>query len=139
MPLFGPTMPVPAVDPDTAEFWEGCRRHELLVQQCSDCGQFRHGPAPVCFDCHSRSFEWRPSAGVGEIYTWIVVHRALHPATQDAVPYNTVVVKLDDCGGALITSNLLDVDNDDITPGMRVSVVWDEVTPEWTLPRFRPL
>jgi hypothetical protein len=39
----------------------------------------------------------------------------------------------------MITSNLLDVDEDEITAGMRVTVVWDDVSPEWTMPRFRPI
>ena len=79
------------------------------------------------------------SQGLGEIYTRTVVHRSVHPATEEAVPYNTVVVRLDDCGSAMITSNLLDVEHDEIEAGMKVSVVWDDVSPEWTLPRFRLL
>jgi uncharacterized OB-fold protein len=61
----------------------------------------------------------------------------VHPATDNCVPYNVVVVQLDDCGGAMITSNLLDVEDDDIRAGMRVSVAWEDALPDWTLPRFR--
>ena len=138
MPLFGPTMPTPLDDPDTEEFWEACREHRLVVQRCRVCAEFRFAPAPVCFNCRSFEYDWVESEGVGEVYSWTVTHRAIHPATVDAVPYNTVVVRLFDCGGAMITSNLLDVDNDAIEAGMRVQVWWDDISPELSLPRFRP-
>jgi hypothetical protein len=79
------------------------------------------------------------SQGTGEIHIWTVVYCSVHPATEEAVPYNIVVVKFDDCGGAMIASNLLDVEPDDIRAGMRVCVFWDDVSPDCTLPRFRPL
>ena len=139
MPLFGPSMATPLADEDTQEFWDACKEHRLVVQQCTDCGSFRFAPMPLCYSCRSFSFRWVQSQGVGEIYTWTVVHRSVHSATEKAVPYNTVVVRLDDCGGAMITSNLLEVEHDDIRAGMRVSVVWDDVSPDCALPRFRPI
>lgn len=139
MSLFGPTMPVPAIDPDTREFWEACRERRLVVQRCKDCGSFRFAPAPICYECHSWEYELVQSEGVGEVYTWTITHRPIHPAVANAVPYNTVVVRLLDCGGAMITSNLIGVANDAIHAGMRVRVEWDEINEEVTLPRFRPL
>ncbi len=138
MPLFGPTMPVPAPGPDTREFWEACRQHRLQVQRCAACGRFRFAPAPICHACHSREYEWVVSEGIGEVYTWTITHRPFHPAVADAVPYNTVVVRLHDCGGAMITSNLVGIPNDEIRPGMLVMVDWDDIDDEITLPRFRP-
>jgi uncharacterized protein len=137
MHLFGPSMATPLADVDTQEFWDACKEHRLVVPQCSDCGYFRFAPMPLCYNCRSFSFRWVQAQGVGEIYTWTVVYRSVHPATEEAVPYNAVVVKLHDCGGAMITSNLLEVDNEDIRAGMKVSVVWDDVTQDCTLPRFR--
>jgi hypothetical protein len=46
---------------------------------------------------------------------------------------------LADCGGALVVSNLIGVENDDIQAGMKVTVEWDDITPELSVPRFRPL
>jgi len=138
MPLFGPSMPTPLIDEDTREFWDACREHRLVVQCCRECGHFRFAPAPLCYHCRSFAYDWVESEGIGEVYSWTVTYRPVHPATVDAVPYNTVVVRLFDCGGAMITSNLLDVDNDAIEAGMRVEVSWDDVSPELSLPRFRP-
>ena len=140
MPLFGPSMPLPILDdPDTREFWENCREHRLTVQQCTSCERFRFAPAPICYHCRCLDARWVESRGRGEIYTWTIVHRPVHPAVTEMVPYNTVVVRLFDCGGALITSNVIDLDPDRIEAGLRVEVVWDEVSPECVLPRFRPI
>ena len=35
---------LPIADEDTLVFWEGCRRHRLLIQQCDDCHAFRFPP-----------------------------------------------------------------------------------------------
>ena len=39
----GKQLPVP--DEDSMVFWEGCRRHRLLIQQCAACDAFpkHHG------------------------------------------------------------------------------------------------
>ena len=139
MPFFGPTMPYPQVDPDTQEFWDACKEHRLVVQQCTNCKNFRFAPVPICYECNSWDYDLVESGGIGEVYTWTITHSPIHPAVADVVPYNTVAVKLLDCGGATITSNLVGVSNDEIKAGMRVKVEWDEVTPEITLPRFRPV
>jgi uncharacterized OB-fold protein len=138
-PLFGPSMPVPLIDSETREFWEACKNHRLVVQQCTECGSYRFAPAPLCYACRSLKFRWIESDGVGEVYTWTVIHRSVHPATEEAVPYNTVVVRLFDCGGAMITSNLIKVDNDKIEAGMVVRVAWDDISDECALPRFEPV
>jgi len=140
MPLFGPAMPLPNLDdPDTREFWELCRQHRLAIQQCALCNRFRFAPAPMCFNCHSLEYRWVESEGIGEIFTWTVVHRPVHVAVKDMVPYNTIVVRLMDCEGALITSNLLGVDPDSIEAGLLVEVEWDDVSATCSLPRFRRL
>jgi uncharacterized OB-fold protein len=122
---------------DTAGYWEGCRAHELRIQRCTRCKTYRHTPAPVCYECHSFEHEYVTSNGVGEVYTYTIIHHAVIPLVAQLVPYNAVVVQLLDCGGAKIMSNLVDVPNDEITIGMRVEVTWDDVSPEISLPRFR--
>jgi uncharacterized protein len=138
MTLFGPSMPLPVSDEETREFWAACAEHRLVVQQCTQCAAYRFAPAPVCFNCRSFDVRLVESAGIGELYTWTVVHRAVHPATESAVPYNTAVVRLLDCGGAMITSNIVGIENDELVAGMRVHVQWDDVAEGIALPRFAP-
>lgn len=140
MLIFSEDMPRPRLDdPDTSTFWEACREHRLVVQQCADCGEYRFAPVPLCHRCQSWNTNWIESAGRGRLYTWTVTHRALHPAAASAVPYNTAVIELDDCGGALITSNVVGIDNDQLRPELPVEVLWDDVGDDLTLPRFRPV
>ena len=139
MALFGPSMPIPALDPDTRAFWENCKQRKLMVQRCSLCGSYRFAPTPMCYECRSTDYEWVESRGEGEVYSWTITHAPFHPAVVQAVPYNSTVVRLFDCGGAKILTNLVGVENDAIHAGMKVTVEWDDITPEITLPRFRLL
>lgn len=139
MLIFEDGMPRPLLtDPDTRPFWDASREHRLVVQQCGECGAFRFAPVPLCYNCNSFDVTWSESAGTGEIYTWTVTHSPILPAAASSVPFNTIVVKLDDCGGALITSNLVNASNDEIRAGLPVRVVWDDVSDEYSLPRFEP-
>jgi uncharacterized OB-fold protein len=137
--FFGLEMPIPGMDTDTEVFWENCKKHKLTVQRCVQCGTYRFAPTPVCYVCQSPKHEWIESQGIGEVYTWTIVHHAVHPAVTKALPYNVTVVRLLDCGGAKLLTNLVGTRNEEIKPGMRVRVEWDEVTREITLPRFRPI
>jgi uncharacterized protein len=137
--FFDAGMPLPYPDEDTKEFWDGCNRERLQVQRCAACGAWRFAPGPVCYQCWSMEYEYVTSRGQGEVFSWTISYREVHPATRGAVPYNTVVVRLDDCGGAMVTSNLVDVNNEHIYAGMPVGVVWERVSETIVLPRFRPL
>lgn len=74
--------------------------------------------------------------GRGTVFSYTVVHQVYHPGFADAVPYPVVIVELEE--GVRMLSNLVDTSLADITVGMAVEVVFDKITPEVTLPRFRP-
>jgi len=127
--------PLPKITWETREFWEGCKRHELLIQRCKDCGTYRHYPRPICPNCSSWNVEWAKISGKGKVYTYIVAHRPFHPGFVDDAPYAVVVVELED--GVRLVSNIIDRKPEDIYIGMPVEVVFDDVTEGITLPRFR--
>jgi len=129
-------MPVPLPEPATAGFWEGCAGRELRIQKCANCGTHRHVPAPLCRACQSFEYAWDVSKGTGRIFSYIVVHHSVHTATDAIVPYNVSVIELDDCGGVLVTSNVVDCSNDDLYVGMPVRLVWEQVDPSLSLYRF---
>ncbi len=135
-PYFPDGMPVPLPDQLTADFWEGCAARELRIQRCASCGTHRHVPAPICRACQSFEYTWDVSNGTGRIFSYIVVHHSVHPATDAIVPYNVSVIELDDCGGVLVTSNVVDCSNDDLYVGMPVRVVWEQVDDSLSLYRF---
>jgi uncharacterized OB-fold protein len=129
-------MPLPGVSRATEPFWQGCAEHKLLVQRCSRCGTHRHAPAPLCANCQSTGYTWEQSRGEGTVYSYMVAAHPVHASLKEQVPYTVAVVKLDDCGGVCITSNLMDTEAAAVRIGMRVKVAWEDVGQGMTLPRF---
>lgn len=129
--------PLPASDPDSGPFWEGCRRHELLLQKCRACESTRFPPARLCAECGSEESEWIEASGRGRIYSWIVV---VHPVPRevyaDEVPYVVALVELDE--GVRIPTNIVGCEPHEVTADMPVMVTFDDVSDDVTLPKFRP-
>ena len=126
--------PTPEINDENRAFWEGCRQGELRVQKCSNCGHFRH-LSPACPQCLKAEHEWVAASGRGTVYSWIVVHQRYNRAFEEDLPYNVTIVELDE-GPRMVTS-LVDVENQDIKAGTPVEVVFDRVTEEITLPKFK--
>lgn len=131
--------PLPVPDLDSEAYWQGCKRHELLIQRCQDCGTFRFPPSPLCCRCNSRNTEWTPVSGKGTIYSWVVVHHPVYPVFAAEVPYAVVLVALDEDPQVRIPGNILDCPLGEIRGGMAVEVVFEDVTEEVALPKWRPL
>jgi uncharacterized OB-fold protein len=135
-PFFPPEMPRPQVEPLTRPFWDAAREGRLVIQRCRDCGTFRHLPHALCASCQSAAHDWVQSAGRGSVFTYTIVSHSVHPATAKAVPYNVVVVKLDDCGGVLVPGNVVDCAAADVHVGLPVEVVFERIDDETAIPRF---
>ena len=131
-----PTRPVPAVTPEMAPFWEAARKHQLVAQHCLDCGAVRFPAREVCSRCLSRRADWRPVSGRGRVFSVAVMHQANHPWFAARVPYAVVVVELEE--GARLTSTVVGLDPGAIELDLPVEVDFEDVTPEISLPVFRP-
>jgi len=138
-PYFPPGVPLPAITDDTRPFWDACRARRLVAQRCTGCGAFRHPPAPVCWRCRTFPHEWVTLSGRGTVFSHAVVHRAFLPELASHVPYTIVVVALDGAPGVRLVSNLVDAAPAELRTGLDVEVVFEEVAPEITVPRFRVL
>lgn len=129
--------PQPDPTPETKGYWEAAKNHELAIQRCVECKTFRHHPRPMCPECFSLESEWEPVSGRGTVYSYAIVNQFLHPHWSDSVPYNVVLVELEE--GIRIVSNLVDCPNESIEIGMPVTVVFEEISSEITLPLFTPV
>ena len=136
---FGKGMPVPAFERDTKDFWEGGKQHKLLIQRCDQCGTYRFNPTPVCAHCLSFKHSLVESAGIGEVWSFIVVPHPVHPGVKESVPYNAAIVQLNDCGSVKLTSNVINCNNEEVHIGMAVKVVWEDSEDEVTYYRFEPI
>lgn len=119
------------------EFYAWCARGELRVRRCRACGEWCHVPRVLCPNCAAKDWAWERVRGTGRLYTWTVVHRAMHPAFMDAVPYAVVVVELDE--GPRIVSGIVDCPIEELEMEMPVEVVFErsDRLGERVLPRFR--
>lgn len=126
----------PVVNYDNRGYWEAMKRHELVIQRCTNCGLRVHPPRPMCPRCLSTDKEWAKSSGKGHIYTWVnfVYDKSGYPAIK--VPYAVVVVELED-EGVRILSNVVDMKPEDIYIGMPVEAVFDDIADDLTLVKFR--
>jgi uncharacterized protein len=84
----------PVADEDSAPFWEGTRRHELVLQKCEKCGEVRFPPMPRCPNCGSPSWHHETVESRGTVYSWITVERPIGSVRADEVPCTFVVVEL---------------------------------------------
>jgi uncharacterized protein len=132
--------PLPTPDPDTRPFWDACRAHELRAPRCSACGRFRWPPRPLCPHCRTWDFQWVALPGTGEVYSYVVVHYSAVPVFAAEMPYVVARITLDGTDDAVrLTSNIIGCPPDSVTKGMRVAVVFEDATPDVTLPKFRPI
>lgn len=100
---------------DTLPYWEGLLQGRILIQQCADCGAFRHYPRPVCPECYSLNVNWREAAGHGTVHSWTVSHHAFHPTFKKDLPTTYVTVDLPE--GVRLCAPLRDGDPNEIAIG----------------------
>lgn len=127
--------PVPLLRHLSGEFYAHCRSHELRFQRCTQCRSWRHVPRQTCAQCGAWDWEWDRSSGHGTVFTWTVVRRPMHPAFASAAPYAPCVIEMEE--GVRVVSEVVDCAPADLRKGLAVEVVFDDVTPELTLPKFR--
>jgi uncharacterized protein len=129
--------PLPDVNhPFSKPFWEGCQRHELVLQRCSACGKFRYYPRPFCPECRTPEYEWTRCSGLGSVYSFTIVHRPLTRWFKGRVPLVCAVVELEE--GTRMMSNVVGTEPEAVRVGMPVRVDFEDVTEDITLPMFRP-
>jgi len=129
--------PLPRPNEDTKPFWEYCKKHELRMQKCVQCGHIRFPPGIVCPRCHSTEADWAKLSGRGKVYTFNVVHYLYHAGFADEIPYVSAVIDLEE--GPSLLSNIIECKTEDVKIDMPVEVAFEDVTDEITLYKFKPL
>ncbi len=127
----------PPMDWESRPFWEGCRRHELVLQRCAACGTIRHRPRALCPACLSGEIEWIRASGRGTVYSYTVTHQNQAPAFRQAVPYVLAYVELEE--GVRMLTNVVGCDPGEVRVGMAVRVEFVDLDGERAIPRFRPV
>jgi uncharacterized OB-fold protein len=129
--------PIPRITPELIPFFEAAKLGRLIVQKCDNCGTLRFPPNPQCSRCLSTASSWIEVSGRGEVYSFNVMHQVYHPGFAPDIPYAVVVVKLEE--GTKLLSNLVGIKPSEIRCGMPVEVVFERLSDEVSLPKFRPV
>ena len=127
--------PIPTISPETAPFWEASRKHQLVVQRCKRCWHMQHYPRAICGACNHTEFDWVPSAGKGQVYSFVRVHVNRAPGWEKEVPYVFALIQLNE--GIHMLSNVVGVRPEQVEIGMPVEVFFEDITSEISLPKFR--
>lgn len=126
--------PLPKIDELNQAHWLGAQQGRLMIQQCKICNTYRYPFKKMCTDCYSTEVDWKQVSGKGSIWSWCIFHRPYFKGFETEMPYNVVLVKLDE--GIFIYSNLVGEFKKELHIGMRVKAYFDEVTPEVSLVKF---
>jgi hypothetical protein len=116
-------------------FYDHAREHELVFHRCEECSSAVFYLRTICPECGSDSLVIEQSSGRGTIYSFTTQYRAAHPFFSSDLPMTLVLVDMDE--GYRMFADLIDCPVDEVQVGRAVETVFDDVSEELTLPRFR--
>ena len=128
--------PLPPITKLTTPYWEGTQRSELMTQYCHACERPWFPPSEACPECLGNDFSWRAMSGRGKVWSWVQMWQRYFPGFEEEYPYTIALIELAE--GPRLYSTLVECEPESIACDMAVEVVFEAVTPEVTLPKFRP-
>ena len=132
--------PLPAIASEAKAFWEAAAQNKLAMQRCVDCKAYIWTPRPACYECGSERLQWTELSGKGQIYSFTVIRqivgRAASKAFEPDVPYVVAWIDLDE--GPRMIANVAGCPVNDVKIGMKVTVQFEQQSPEVWLPKFKP-
>ena len=126
---------LPTIEEPSGFFWTSGADGRLRFLRCSDCALLIHPPAPVCPRCLSRRAEPTEVSGRGTVHSFTVNHQ---PWDGVGDRYVIGLVEIDEQADVRLTTNIIDIEPDDVRIGMAVEVVFEDHDPVF-LPLFRPV
>lgn len=124
----------PIVTLDAKFFWKEACNEKLVAEKCSDCGEFRFPPRPMCPSCHSVNREPTQLSGKARVVSWI---KPVHPPSFGFTePPTAAIVELEE--GFRMVTNIVDIPFEDVKAGMEVEVTFADTMKDKKVPVFRP-
>lgn len=100
------------------------QRYRLEAAKCSGCGHVSFPPRIVCPSCGGRKFGTVKLSEDGTLITYTVVRVASDKFSKET-PFAVGIVELSD--GVRITTQLADVNPDDLKTGQKVRMVFRKI------------
>lgn len=129
--------PIPPIDPWTEPYWTALHQGRLLLQFCPACREHIFYPRQSCPHCFSERLEWVEASGCGKVYAYTVVENNAPSAFIEEMPFVIAIVNLEE--GVRMMTNIVGCDPAAIYSEMPVTVTFEKVSDEITLPKFKPL
>jgi uncharacterized protein len=129
-----PQRPLPTPTRESKPYWDGLKEGRFRLQHCAACGKVRHYPRPVCPHCFSMESEWRDASRHGTVHSWTVCHHPFNFFFKQQAPY--IVALVDMAAGVRVNAPLRGVTESDLEIGRRVTLGFEPVNEEVTLPFF---
>ena len=127
--------PLPTPTVETKPFWDSCKKHELRMQKCNQCGYIRYPVGMLCPKCQSAEAEWVKLSGKGKVFSFVIFRQAYDKVWSDDIPYAVGSIELEE--GPRMMSNIISCKLDEIKIDMPVEVAFEDVTDEFSLPKFK--
>jgi uncharacterized protein len=128
--------PLPAATPLTSALSRAFT-DALQLQRCEACGTFIYYPRVVCPECLSDSLDWHDISGLGELLSFGVIWRPLHPAFNELVPLHLCTVRLVE--GPIVLALLDSGAAEPLVIGTSVRLLGAEIGPGVRVPQFIPV
>ncbi len=128
--------PLPEADEASRPFWDGAMDGRLVLMKCTACGTWRLPSRGHCDNCLSDQFTWETASGRGTVRTFGVMWQKYQAGWAAETPYNVTIVELEE--GVTMFSSVIECAPGELHIGMSLQVVFEAVSPEMTLPKFRP-
>ncbi len=131
--------PLPPISEQSKPFWDATRVGRLQLPRCDHCGTFHTYFEPWCSHCGKEGVHWEELSGRGKIWANCRFHRVYFAGFGPEMPYNVAMVELDE--GPRVMTNIVGLPNgtlDEMPIGMRVEAVFESVTDDVTLVKFKP-
>jgi uncharacterized OB-fold protein len=106
--MSAPVIDLPQPSAHVAEFRAALSDGRFTFQRCTRCENAWLPPRDHCPGCLSGEWEWTEASGRARVISWVVYHRAYHPAFADRLPYNVVVAELDE--GPRMITNVVEIE-----------------------------
>jgi uncharacterized OB-fold protein len=129
--------PLPIPTQWSQPFWDAAKQHKFVLKKCSKCGFIDHPPYLYCTNCHADEHEWVETSGKATLAAYAINQFGVPFPFWADLPY--VVAMIDLPEGPRMISNIVECDHDKLENGMELEVVFDDVTDEITLPKWRPV
>lgn len=118
-------LPLPEPTPVSQPFWDALRENRIRIQYSPSSGRYVFYPRTLAPGTLADDLEWRDIDGAGTLYTYTIARRPTGPPWAEHAPQLLAVVQWD--VGPRVSTELVDIDPDDIRVGMRVSPVFHDV------------